>query len=94
MVRCDNEPAIEASAREIAQARQEGRQTVLERPPVGESQSNGIIECVVGLMAGQARTLKAALEHRIGVKVPLDARILSWLVEFAASLVNRWDIGK
>ena len=41
-------------AREIAQARQEGSQTVLERPPVGESQSTGIIECAAGLVAGQA----------------------------------------
>ena len=47
----------------------------------------------VGLVAGKARTLKAALEHRIGVKVPPDARILCWLVEFAAYLVNRRDIG-
>ena len=31
-LRCDNEPAIEAWAREIAQARQEGSQTVPERP--------------------------------------------------------------
>ena len=30
-LRCDNEPAIEALAREIAQARQEGSQTVPER---------------------------------------------------------------
>ena len=37
--RYDNEPAIEALAREIAQARQ-GSQTVPERPPVGEGQSN------------------------------------------------------
>ena len=44
-------------------------------------------------MAGQARTLKAALEHRIGVKVPLDARILCWLVEFAAYVMSRCDIG-
>ena len=57
-LRCDNEPAIEALAREIAQARQEESQTVPERPPVGESQSNGIIERAVGLVAGQARTLK------------------------------------
>ena len=41
-----------------------------------ESQSNGITERTVGVVAGQARTLKAALEHRIGVKVPLDAVIL------------------
>ena len=31
MLRCDDEPAIEALAREIAQARQEGSQTVPER---------------------------------------------------------------
>ena len=54
-LRCDNELAIEALARELAQARQEGSQTVPERPPVGESQSFGIIERAVGLVAGQAR---------------------------------------
>ena len=39
-LRSDNEPAIEALAREIAQARQDGSQTVPERPPVqvGSSQ--------------------------------------------------------
>ena len=31
-LRCDNEPAIEALAREIGQSRQEGGQTVPERP--------------------------------------------------------------
>ena len=65
----------EALAREIAQARQEGSQTVPERPPVGESQSNGIIERAMGLVACQDRTLKAALEDRIGTRVPLDASI-------------------
>ena len=64
-----------------------------ERPPVGESRSNGIIERAVGLVAGQARTLEAALEHRIGARVPPDARMLCWLVEFAAYLTNRCDIG-
>ena len=54
-LRCDNEPAIKALAREIGQARQEGSQTVPDTPPVGESQSNGIIERAVGLVAGQAR---------------------------------------
>ena len=58
-LRCDNEPAIEALPREIARARQEGSLTVPERPP-------GIIERMAGLVAGQARTLEAALEHRIG----------------------------
>ena len=44
------------------------------------------------LVAGQARTLKAALERRIGTRIPPDARIWCWLVEFAY-LVNRCDVG-
>ena len=64
-----------------------------ERPLVGESQSNGVIERAVGLVAGQATTLKAALDHRIGTGVPPDARILCWLVEFAAYLINWCDVG-
>ena len=71
----------------------EGSQTVPERPLVGESQTNGIIERAAGLVAGQARTLKAALEHRIETRFPPDARILCWLVEFAAYLMNRCDTG-
>ena len=91
-LRCDSEPPIEALAREIGQARQEGSQTVPERPPVGEGQSNGTIELAVGLVAGQAGILKAALEHRTGTRVLPDARTQCWLVEHAASLMNRCDI--
>ena len=54
---------IEALPKEVAQARQERSQPVPERPPLGESQSNGITERAVVVVAGQARTLKAALEH-------------------------------
>ena len=92
-LRRDNERAVKALAREIAQARQQGSQTVLERPPATESQSNGIIERAVGLVAGQARTLKAALEHRMETRVPPDARILCWKVDFGAFLMNRCDVG-
>ena len=38
-LRSDNEPTIKGLAREIAQASQEGSQTVPERPPVGERAS-------------------------------------------------------
>ena len=85
-LRCDNEPAIEALEREVAQARQEGGQTVPERPPVGESPTGSS-------SVRQARTLKAALEPRMGARVLPDARILCWLVEFAAYLINTCDIG-
>ena len=82
---CDNEPAM---ARGIAQARQEGSQTVPERPPVGESQSNGIIERTVGPVADQARTLKAALS----IVLPSKSRLMQGYCA-AAYLINRCDIG-
>ena len=80
-LRCDNEAAIEALARETAQGSQtvqRDRQWDKVSPPGSAS------------FAGQARTLKAALEHRIGARVPPDARILCWFVECAAYLMNRW----
>ena len=46
-----------------------------ERPPVGESQSNGIIERTVDLWLDRLEHKKAALEHGFGVKVPPDATI-------------------
>ena len=58
-----------------------------------KSQSTGIIERAVGLVAGPARTQKAALEHRIGTRIARDARILCWLVEIAAYMMNRCDMG-
>ena len=37
--------------------------------------------------------MKAALEHRIGTRVPPHARILCWLVEFAAYVTKRCNVG-
>ena len=87
-LRCDDEPAIEALVGEIhklvkREARPSQRETTSGRKPV-----QWIIGRAVGLVAGQARKLKAALEHRISTSFPL-----CWLVEFAAYLMNRCDIG-
>ena len=60
---------------------------------MGESQSNETIERAVGLVAGQARTLERCTGASHGARVPPDARILCWLVEFASYLMNRCDIG-
>ena len=91
--RCDNEPAIEALARELAQGRQEGSQVLKRELVGGKPVQLAHRTCSGGLVAGQTRTLKTALERRIGARVPPDARILCWLVEFAAYLMSRCDIG-
>ena len=91
-LRCDNEPAIEALAREIAQVRQEGSQTVPVKHQCGRASPMGSPN--VQWDSWPARTLKAALGHRIGTRIPPDARILCWLVEFAAYLMISCDIGR
>ena len=60
---------------------------------MGASQSTGIIERTAGLAAGQARTLTAALQRRLGVKVPPDTNILV-VREIVAYLMNRCDKGR
>ena len=37
--------------------------------------------------------LKDALETRLGLPVPSNHNILAWLVEFAATLINRYGVG-
>ena len=87
-----HEPAIEALAREIAQARQEEARPSPERHQCGKASPMGSPN--VQWDSWPARTLKAALEHRIGTRIPPDARMLCWLEDFAACLINRCEIGK
>ena len=90
-LRCDSEPAIEALAREIGTSPPRRESDCARETTSGESQSNGIIERV----AGPARTLSAALEHRIGASVPPDRKDIVLVgMEFAAYLMNRCDIGR
>ena len=88
-LRCDNEPAIEAFGKGTCTSSSRRkpdcvRETTSGRGPVQRNHRTH------GGTRGQARTLKAAVEHRSGVKVPPDARPMCWLVEFAAYLVNKW----
>lgn len=63
-----------------------------ESYPVGNSQSNGIAERVVQSIEGQLRSLKDAFEKRTGTKITSDHDIIPWMVEFAAVLLNRYEV--
>ena len=65
-----------------------------QESPVGSSASNGVIERGVQTVEGQIRVIKNALEERMNVKIPGAHNILAWMVEFAAVLVNRYEVGK
>ena len=44
-------------------------------------------------MEGQIRVLKDVLETRLGVTVASNHNVLAWVVEFAGTLVNRYEAG-
>ena len=63
---------------------------VPENSPVGESQSNGRAERAVQALEDQVRTLLGELEDRLSVQFKSGDAILSWLVEYAAVLINKY----
>ena len=70
---------------------------MLENSPAYVSKANGFIERAIHVVEGQIRTLKAAIESRIGRPILTDSCLLPWLVEHAGSLLNLfelWEDGK
>ena len=65
---------------------------VRERSAVGESQSNGKAEAAVQCVEDQIRVMKAALESRISARIPSQHPIMSWLVEYASVVLNKYSI--
>ena len=60
-----------------------------EHSAVGESASNGKAERTVQQFEDLIRTLKAALESRVGCRIDNTAVIMSWLVQHTADIFNR-----
>ena len=96
VVRCDQEPAIVAVLGELARHRAAGGggRTIPEHSPVGDSQGNGVAEKAIKSVQGQLRVLRSALEARIRAKVPSDHSVMSWMTEYAAVVLNRYEVSK
>ena len=60
---------------------------------MGSSASNGVAERGVQAVEGQVRVLKDALEMRLETETPSNHYILAWLVEFAGTVVNPYEVG-
>ncbi len=89
-IRSDQENAIEELVREIKN--KTAVEIVHKESPVGESQSNGVVEKAVQDAQRQVRIMKSGLEERIGTKLKRDHLISAWLVIHAASTINiAWD---
>lgn len=72
----------------------EAFEAVPEASAVGESASNGRAERAVQAIEDMLRTLKIALETRLGVRVPSAHPVLRWLVEHAATVLNRYRVNE
>jgi hypothetical protein len=87
----DQEPAL-CNFMDVVKANWNGDAS-LENSPVGESESNGAVERAIQTWEGQVRTMKDALEYRIGGVITPDHAIMTWLVQYAATLLRRCLVG-
>ena len=96
LVRSDQEPAMKAILSEVGRVRaaEGGGRYVMEQSPVGCSASNGIVERAIQSVEHQVKVLKSAVESRWGVKIGARHSIVPWLVEYAAVLLNRFEVGR
>ena len=63
-------------------------QVMEEHPLPYDPQSNGAIESGVKLVKGQLKTMRSALESRLGFKIPVAHPLLAWLVTYSANLLT------
>ena len=66
---------------------------VPEHSHPGESQSNGLAERAIREVVDHIRVLKLALETHLNVRIPSNHLVMAWLVEHAAYLLNRCQLG-
>ena len=89
VVKSDQEPAIVEVMKEVQRRRESDYGTALDNSRVGDSDSNGTIESMVGLAEGMARVLRFSIEDRIGTKLKMSDPIMPWLVRHAGHVLTR-----
>ena len=90
--RTDQEPSMAALQSRVKRGREE--ETVLLNSKVKDSQGNGVVEQAVQDFEGQLRTLKIALELRIGERIAPGSAVILWMVDYAFEVLNRWRVDK
>ena len=68
-------------------------EAIPERSAVGESQSNGKAERAVQEAEDNIRTMKLALEERLGCRLGSQSPVMKWLCEHVAANLNRFNVG-
>jgi len=88
----DQENAIMDLIKEIQRLRPQG--AIVEEAKNKDSQSNGMIERGIQSVEGIVRTMKLALEKKIGTMIPCNHPVMTWLVEHGAETLNRYHVGQ
>ena len=89
-LRSDQEESIIPLKKAVAVHRQ--AETVMLESPVRDSKANGAAERAVRTWAGQLRTLRHHLEHRLKCALPKGSAMMTWLVSWAADVVSRYKV--
>ena len=94
ILKTDQEPAIEALMADVVKTRGAAI-TVLETDPSRQdSGSNGVVERGVQNVEGLIRTLLSACQERLGTRIMVEEKIVIFMAEYAAYLINRLEVGK
>ena len=95
VAKSDSEPAVVSILNEVDKIRAGSGvgSFVHERSVTGDSRSNGIVERAAQSFEDMVRVLKTALEARWNVKVPPNHPVAPWLIEYAAFLLDRFEVG-
>ena len=72
----------------------EAQVAVPEHSHPGESQSNGLVERAVRSVKDQVRTLRPALQKRVGCRIPAGHPIITWMVKHAGELISEYQLNR
>jgi len=93
IVKNDQEPSIQFLIKDLVKAREDGK-TLLEESPVKSSGSNGVAERGIQSVEGQIRAIYLGFQKRMGKRIDTRERIVTFIPEYAAYLMNRLEEGK
>ena len=90
---------MKQAAEDLKESRGDGRVIVengdsimLESSPVGQSQSNGVIERAIQSVQEQVWAIKNPMEEETSMKIDSKSHIWPWLVEYAAFTLYAYKI--
>lgn len=81
---CDLKKAVRLECADI--------EIVMDESPVGEYQSNGQIESAICQVQGVFRSMKDALESRLGKRLDGDCWAIPRLIKQASAMMNRMHV--